>query len=447
MVGALTAVAPLQVSILLAALLLLPFLRPRALLLLAVMFICTLGLLRRLLSPGRVDYDPLLLLPLVLVCIAVLMSRSRMNRKPQVVEWALVVLIVLPLVTQVVIGERNIGVLYAVILQSAAFATILLLSTGRLPNLWPALFRLAVPGGGLLAAYGIFQFFVLPSWDAQWMVASKLASVGEPLPRLVRVFGASESPGPFSVVLGYCLVVGIVQVAGKSSLVYRLFALPVIGVILFAVLLTGVRTALLALVVSLAFIALRGRGLKNLMVIVGVAAVGLWILGRILGGLAPDSSILTTDRYTSEGLAQDDSLQARLQLGSRILPAFANPLGQGASGTGTRLLRLDNSYVDLLVNFGSLVLIALLVLVVACFRRVVVSARMGSPEDLALGAATITTLVCTMSGNVFSSTTGLLVAVVLGCCLRTFGPDSEVEDAASDARRSPGRSRADSSPA
>jgi hypothetical protein len=427
--GMISAVSSLQLSVCLGAMLLLPLLRAQSLMVLAVFLICTLGLLRRLLSPGRVDYDLLLLLPLLLVLLAMLVHGARVNRPPHVVEWALLLLCVVPPMSQFVVGERTVGVAYAVVLQSIAFATVLWVANGRLPNVWPVLFRGAVPMGVLLAGYGIVQFFLLPEWDAAWMEASKLASVGQPLPRLVRVFGASESPGPYSVVLGLCIVIGIVQIAAKNSLLLRLVLVPSLGAMLLALLLTGVRTALVALACSLLFIMLRGRGMKNVVVIVGVAAAGLWILGEVLGGLAPsDSSVLTSDRYTSEGLAQDDSLQARLNLTNLILPAFGRPLGEGISGTGTRLVRLDSAYIDLLVNFGPIVLIALLVLVMTVLRRICLGPRFDSQEDLALGAALISTLVCTLSGNVFSSTTGLLVAVVIGTCLRSFGPDHDGEN-------------------
>lgn len=62
-----------------------------------------------------------------------------------------------------------------------------------------ALLRPLVYGGLLIGVYGIYQFVMLPPWDAYWMTESGLTSIGAAAPFEVRVFSTLNSPGPFAV--------------------------------------------------------------------------------------------------------------------------------------------------------------------------------------------------------------------------------------------------------
>ncbi|WP_042337396.1 glucose-6-phosphate isomerase [Paraburkholderia ferrariae] len=50
----------------------------------------------------------------------------------------------------------------------------------------------------VMGAYGLVQFFVMPPWDAMWMIGSDMNSQGDPVPYGVRVFSTMNSSGPFA---------------------------------------------------------------------------------------------------------------------------------------------------------------------------------------------------------------------------------------------------------
>ncbi|WP_322102772.1 glucose-6-phosphate isomerase [Paraburkholderia sp. J41] len=50
----------------------------------------------------------------------------------------------------------------------------------------------------VMGAYGLVQFFIMPPWDAMWMIGSDMNSQGDPVPLGVRVFSTMNSSGPFA---------------------------------------------------------------------------------------------------------------------------------------------------------------------------------------------------------------------------------------------------------
>ena len=53
----------------------------------------------------------------------------------------------------------------------------------------------------LMGGYGLVQFFVMPQWDALWMLGSQMNSQGDPVPFGVRVFSTMNSSGPFALAM------------------------------------------------------------------------------------------------------------------------------------------------------------------------------------------------------------------------------------------------------
>ncbi len=50
----------------------------------------------------------------------------------------------------------------------------------------------------VMGGYGLIQFFIMPPWDALWMLGSQMNSQGDPVPMGVRVFSTMNSSGPFA---------------------------------------------------------------------------------------------------------------------------------------------------------------------------------------------------------------------------------------------------------
>lgn len=404
---------PLQYVGLIAVTPVLPVLRSKSLATLGVLTVACLGLVRRLLSPGRIDYDPLLMLPILLFLLAILLGERGRGLRPRPVHIALLGLVVLPVLSQVFTGDYSVAALYAVGTQSFAFALVLAAATGSAPNIWPRLYRAALPVGLVAALYGIAQFYLLPSWDARWMMASKLASVGKPQPGLVRVFGMSESPGPYALLVGAALVVTLVTAITARTGERRLLYLAAGAPLLLALLLTGVRTALVALVVATFYASVRTGGRRGAVVLAATLAGVFALLNQLLNLVATrDSSILTSNRYSVSTLGSDQSVQARVGLLDQVVTGLSHPLGAGATIDG-RVYSLDNVFIDILVRFGPIALFALVVVVIACARRVFMGPA-GPPDVLVLKAVCLYFLVAALAGNPFSGTTGLLVALTLG---------------------------------
>ncbi|MBP0594680.1 glucose-6-phosphate isomerase [Paraburkholderia sp. LEh10] len=53
----------------------------------------------------------------------------------------------------------------------------------------------------LMGGYGLVQFFIMPQWDALWMLGSQMNSQGDPVPFGVRVFSTMNSSGPFALAM------------------------------------------------------------------------------------------------------------------------------------------------------------------------------------------------------------------------------------------------------
>src|SRR5262249_43427093 len=88
--------------------------------------------------------------------------------------------------------------------------------------IYKAFERTIVAGLFVIGTYGIYQFFFLPEWDAQWMVQSDLQSIGLPEPFQVRVFSTLNSPQVFAAFCAAGLLIAL-----RSSLKIRYLAIPV----------------------------------------------------------------------------------------------------------------------------------------------------------------------------------------------------------------------------
>jgi hypothetical protein len=421
-VGALAAgfiaTLPLRYAIILAIAGTMPLLRSRTLLQFAVATILLLGLIRRLLSPGRIDYDPLLLVPIALLALSFVAFRlkSPNYRFSGLPAIATAMLIVVPVAAQAIAPNRSVGVLYALVLQCGCFAVMLAAASGRLPDVWLQIYRALPAVGMVLGAYGIFQFYVLPSWDRTWMIASRLESIGQPAPGLVRVFGTSESPGPFALVLGAALIVTVVRLSERLRPSESVFLAACAATSSFALLLTGVRTALLGVGLGLLVVALRTLRPK-LVVLLAVVGVAVVVgLDRLLGQLSgTGTSILNANRYDVSQFGNDPSVRARLNLLDIAGPALHRPLGVGVSGNGASVVGYDSTPVDLLIKFGPIAMAAFVIIAVT----VMVKALKGDWQHGPSGAAALTALavfyvVCSFAGNIFATTTGLLSSLLLG---------------------------------
>ncbi len=186
----------------------------------------------------------------------------------------------------------------------------------------------------LIGSYGVFQYFLPPPWDMEWLVASNMwVTMGPPEPQQFRVFSTLNSTGPFAFVM----VAGLLMLFSGTSWAARIALVP--GYL--SLLLTLVRAAWGGWVVGIAYMIFRLRGRLRKRLIYTLSA-GVLLLAPILI-MSPG----TTDRIgsragTISNIEDDGSFRARLGIYIRGAPAVAgNPFGNGIGSTG-RAAKLEN---------------------------------------------------------------------------------------------------------
>jgi hypothetical protein len=173
----------------------------------------------------------------------------------------------------------------------------------------------------VMGLYGIYQYFVMPPWDAFWMEGSEMVSIGRPEPQQVRVFSTLNSSGPFGMVMAASLLV----LFAHRSIQSRVASVP--GYIGW--MLSVVRASWVGWIVGLvvAIIVTKGNLRRRLVYIVTVTA------------LLAVPIIVTTDSIQSRvgdrmgslgNVEEDGSFQGRLGQYTHMLTMVRNnPLGQG----------------------------------------------------------------------------------------------------------------------
>lgn len=400
---------PIQLMlVLLGTLVALVLHRRTAVVVFIILMLPTLSLVRRI-AAGRsayVESDPLILLPLILTVgvVAVSLASSRTDPRPAFHRVLTVALIVGVAATVVLRGAFSAnGLFYAgLIIVPMLLATVL--STGRLPPVWPVVLRVLPVLAIAVGVYGVIQFFVLPSWDSAWMVSSELTSIGSPYPQQVRVFGASESPGPYALFMGISLTLSLGMAVLAKSGGKKFGWLLVSGIIAVPLLLSGVRSALLGVVVCVALLALtRAKGFARVVLVVFLIG-GYQLLTVMISEFGSQSTILTTDRYSD--LSNDTSLLARLDLLQYLSNPFKYIIGNPDAPV------VDNLYIDVLVRYGLLPAAALFILFILVAIRSFKLLRSHQNETAALCVWFL--LIQSLFGNIFNALVGILVGVILG---------------------------------
>jgi hypothetical protein len=191
-----------------------------------------------------------------------------------------------------------------------------------------SIFRAFLWGGAVLGAYGIYQYFFLPVWDAHWMrnaATAGFTSIGYPFPLQVRVFGTMNGPTAYGAMMMPALL--IVLVASN----WMRFPTGILGLGGFA--LSIVRTAWLGWAVGVAFLMLKLRGGRRLKLVVGLMAMAMLALPVLTSGDIGERFLNRLDTFGD--LEGDKSYQARQELyGMMTERALTNVIGTGVGAVG-----------------------------------------------------------------------------------------------------------------
>jgi len=378
-----------------------------------VLLIPTTGLIRRLVAgpEAHTEADPLLILPILLTIGVMLASltKPRDDRKRSFMRLTVAATIIGVVGTIVLTRSFDIGVLFSGAMIVIPLLLAILISTGRMPSPWEAAMRALPALAVLVGLYGIYQFFVLPQWDKAWMINSGLTSIGHPIPLQVRVFGTSESPGPYALFIGLvltiCLYIAVVGRTGPGRLPWMTLSI----FLAVPLLLSGVRSALIGVVVCAVLLALlRAKGMTRVLIVAFLAGM-YYLLTSVIARFGAGSTVLNADRYTQFS-SNDPSLTARLTLLNDLRDPFQHLIGDPNAPVA------DNLFIGALDRFGFLPAAGLFALTVCLILVSIRNLARHHNEIAALCAVFISTQ--TLFGNVFGSLFGLLVGIVVGTVMK-----------------------------
>ena len=114
-----------------------------------------------------------------------------------------VLLILLGLVYAFLVGVMSSGPLAATYdlanwLYPILIGFHIMANTRQYPQYRDTIVNTFIWGMLVMGGYGLVQFFIMPQWDALWMLGSQMNSQGDPVPMGVRVFSTMNSSGPFA---------------------------------------------------------------------------------------------------------------------------------------------------------------------------------------------------------------------------------------------------------
>ena len=382
---------------------------------LAVLLIPTMSLLRRIAAgpSGYTESDPLILLPLVLVVVVVAMSWTHpptFNHRTKLTNGAATATIAGIAMSVLLTTSFDTKGLFFAGLIIVPLMLAIVLSSGRMPPVWESVAKVLPWLGFLVGTYGIIQFFFLPSWDRAWMLTSKLTSIGFPIPLEVRVFGASESPGPYSLFLGLVVTLCLGNAVVKSGGAKRLGWVVLASYLVFPLILSGVRSALLSFGICAVILALvRARGIIRVLIPVFLL-IAYQALTVVISRFGATSTILNADRYTGVS-AQDDSLVARLGL----LNYLANPLQHIIGNPNAPVV--DNLFIDTMIRYGLLAAVGLFALYISI---VVIAVRgLVRKQNEVVSVCAIFIGILSLFGPSFNALFGILIGIVFGTVMAT----------------------------
>lgn len=195
-----------------------------------------------------------------------------------------------------------------------------------------------VSAGLVLGIYGIIQYFVLPPWDAFWMVGSGMNSIGQPVPLELRVFSMQEAPGAFASLI----IPSLLLVFDSRTTLGKLSVIPAF----ISFLLTFVRSAWGGWMVGMAVLAWRSTGRLRIRLLAITTVAALVVVPVTLTSQMANR---TTARVQTLGnLSEDGSLQHRQYMyQTYTIEALMNPIGAGLGSAG-----FDSAFVTVLWQAG-----------------------------------------------------------------------------------------------
>lgn len=207
-------------------------------------------------------------------------------------------------------------------------------------------------------AYGWYQYYTIPPWDAFWVRSVGFEGyLGNLRSTEMTVFSTMAERGPLAGFLAFAVIPMLISARWRNSLGWFSVAL-----IISILLLTFVRSSLILVVMAAVLFPVlnRGRGSFKIILLIGAAGILASMgLGKFSGGDR------VSDRLGTLGdIASDGSFQGRLAIARHgIGEMLGNPLGTGLGSTGlagrvnTGAVEAgavigDNGYLSIMISLG-----------------------------------------------------------------------------------------------
>ena len=379
---------------------------------------------------GHFDpYSPISLTPLIvggLAALVVLQYMQSNNRglgptTRKVLQWYL---IACGLALAVGLYRNRLGAIYELGSYLAPVGMIGFGAMyGRSPRIMWRWGVSAVLTGFGVAAYGLYQFYTIPPWDAFWVKAVGFVGyLGILEPTKMTLFSTMNERGPAGVFLAATLILILLRRSLLGPIQY------VLGIVVaVALLFTYVRSSLIQVVLTCVAIPVvtKGKGLVGLALI----AVVLALFGESLLGFLPNGDQVSNRINSLRNVQDDTSFKARIWLlQAAARQAATNPMGlglgsQGQAGrvTNTRAAGIIDStgYMQILTTFG----VIGTVLIVAVLRQLWLSSSYvwkrnpTDPDTVLFRAWFVSGMVVLFTGNWLADVSyfWLLAGYVVGC--------------------------------
>ena len=210
----------------------------------------------------------------------------------------------------------------------------------------------------VVSAYGWYQFYTIPPWDAFWVRAVGFEGyLGQLRPTEMTVFSTMNERGPLAGFLAFAVIPMIVSrrwrnVGGWISVLF----------ILSTILLTFVRSALITVGLAAVLFPLLNRGKNTLRVVMMLSLIALF--GTFALQRLPSSEKIGKRVSSIGSITKDGSFQGRMEIMDYGIGAvLSNPIGSGLGSTGlagrvkTGQVEAgatigDNGYFAVLFQFG-----------------------------------------------------------------------------------------------
>jgi putative inorganic carbon (HCO3(-)) transporter len=224
----------------------------------------------------------------------------------------------------------------------------------------------------VVAAYGIWQFYTIPAWDAFWVKEVNFEGyLGQLKPTKMTLFSTMNERGPAASYLCAGLILLLLRPGTLSWLRW-----PAISMVLMAMMLTYVRTSLIQTALAYMLFPVINRGSGFVSVAVLCVVIGLFG-GRIIDGM-PGSGMVSKRVNSISTIHKDGSLKGRmmlLEISLRESNAVPQGLGLGSHGMSMRIQNsskrgvMDSSgYTETLLTLGWVGFVLIVFVLFQCWK-------------------------------------------------------------------------------